>query len=124
MDDEASIRELLGQMLSCLGYTPTLSSDGAEAVALYREALRGPFAFQAVILDLTVFGGMGGVEALRRLLRLDPGVRAIITSAYIHDQVMTDFRRYGFCGSLEKPYNVNRFALLLQKILADPPPWP
>ncbi len=117
MDDEESIRDLLQQMLSCLGYIPVLSKDGAEAVALYEKALAAGAPFDAVILDLTVFGGMGGKEAMRRLLKMDPDVRAIISSAYIYDRVLCDFEQYGFCGSLEKPYSVHRFAALLQRII-------
>jgi signal transduction histidine kinase len=70
MDDEAPLRDAIGQILGGLGYSVTLSADGAEAIDLYRKAADSGHPFDAVMLDLTVPGGMGGKEASHRLQRI------------------------------------------------------
>ena len=62
MDDEEIIREMLNNMLGVIGYKVTLAKDGAEAIERYTEAKKSGHPFDAVILDLTIPGGMGGRE--------------------------------------------------------------
>ena len=103
MDDDEDVREVLSRMLRALGYDPVMTADGADAVACYREHLDRGERFLAVIMDLTVPGGVGGREAMRDLLRLDPGVRGIVISGYSNDPVMARPRDYGFSGVIPKP---------------------
>ncbi len=64
-----------------------------------RRRARAGKAFDAVILDLTVRDGMGGRETVLRLKHLDPDVRAIVSSGYSQDPMMSRYRDYGFRGS-------------------------
>jgi PAS domain S-box-containing protein len=105
MDDELSIRNTFGRMLTQIGYEAELAPDGAVAVELYERAKKEGCCFDAVILDLTVRGAMGGLEALRALLEIDPGVRAVVMSGHSDDEVMQDYSRYGFKGALGKPFD-------------------
>lgn len=105
MDDEESIRRVIGQLLRRFGHDVTLARDGAEAVDLYSRALRSAEPFDLVLLDLTVPGGIGGKAAMERLIAIDPGVRAIVSSGYSNDSVMSDFASYGFRGVIAKPYS-------------------
>ena len=105
MDDELSIRNTFGRMLTQIGYEAELAPDGAVAVELYERAKKEDRRFDAVILDLTVRGAMGGLEALRTLLEIDPGVRAVVMSGHSDDEVMQDYSRYGFKGALGKPFD-------------------
>jgi len=104
MEDEDTLRNLCGQMLERLGYEVSLTQKGEEAIEAYANAMGSGKAFDAVILDLTVRGGMGGKEALRELQKIDPGVTAIVSSGHHDDPVMTEWQEHGFKAVLLKPY--------------------
>jgi CheY-like chemotaxis protein len=117
MDDERMIRNLVEQMLIPFGYDVALAQDGTEAVALYRSAVESGKPFDAAILDLTVKSGMGGKTAVQKLLEIDPHVKAIVSSGYYNDSVMTDFKKYGFSAALAKPYSMKALRDTLSKVL-------
>ena len=117
MDDEDFIRELASVMLQKMGYDVALAQDGQAAVASYQEALSAGNPFDAVVLDLTVPGGMGGKETVRQLRTLDPNVRAIVSSGYSNDPVMANYARYGFCGAVKKPYLVQEMSQVLNAVI-------
>ena len=110
MDDEASIRELTSQLLTTLGYEVTAVPDGLEAVRIYERALRRGENFQAVILDATIRGGMGGLATIERLRSVDPNVTAIICSGYSDEAALSEFLAYGFRGALPKPFTRRELA--------------
>jgi len=115
MDDEAAIRELTSQLLTTLGYEVTAVPDGHEAVKTYERALRRGEHFQAVILDATIRGGMGGLATIERLRNLDPQVTAIICSGYSDQAALSQFFNYGFRGALPKPFTRRELAEALQR---------
>ncbi|MFN2541523.1 MAG: response regulator [Chthoniobacterales bacterium] len=115
MDDEEAIRELTTQLLGTLGYQVTSAPDGAEAVKLYEHALRRGENFDAVILDATIRGGMGGVATIERLRNIDPQVTAIICSGYSDEAALSEFLAYGFRGALPKPFTRRELADVLQR---------
>jgi PAS domain S-box-containing protein len=119
MDDDESILESVGALLEHLGYEVVLARDGLEVVALYREALHTLRPFGAVIMDLTIPGGVGGKEAVGKLIEIDPHVRAIVSSGYSSDPVMANYKSYGFSGVVAKPYDVTQLDEALQKILKN-----
>ena len=115
MDDEEAIRELTSQLLGTLGYEVTAVPDGLEAVRIYERALRKGEHFQAVILDATVRGGMGGVATIERLRSMDPKVNAIICSGYSDEAALSEFLAFGFRGALPKPFTRSELADALQR---------
>jgi CheY-like chemotaxis protein len=110
MDDEPTIRALLGRMLEQLGFDVGLVADGDSATALAIEARREGRPFDVVILDLTVRGGMGGTDAARAILANHASTRIIVMSGHSEDDVMRDHAQYGFVAALGKPFD--RAALL------------
>jgi PAS domain S-box-containing protein len=117
MDDEALVRTTTGALLRELGHTVELAEHGEQVVALYRAAQERGAPFDAVILDLTVRGGMGGVAALQELRRLDPAVKALASSGYADDPVLQDPARHGFQGALAKPYRLADLREILAQML-------
>ena len=107
MDDEELIRDLSAQMLEYLGYRVTTCVDGAEAISCYEAALASGAPFSAVIMDLTIPGGMGGKEAATHILAIDPKACLIVSSGYSNDPIMSDHRKFGFCGAVAKPYSID-----------------
>ncbi|MGB2815195.1 MAG: PAS domain S-box protein, partial [Dehalococcoidales bacterium] len=119
MDDEEMIREMLNQMLPPAGYEVELTRDGAEALERYRQAKESGHPFDAVIIDLTVPGGMGGREAIKKLLEIDAGVKAIVSSGYATDPVMANYKEYGFTDIVTKPYSVGDVEKILRNIINE-----
>lgn len=115
MDDEEGIRELTSQLLNTLGYEVTAVTDGVEAVNTYERAMRRGENFQAVILDATIRGGMGGLATIARLRNIDPSVVAIICSGYSDEAALAEFLQYGFRGALPKPFTRRDLAEVLQR---------
>jgi PAS domain S-box-containing protein len=114
MDDEEMVRRIVGQMLSLLGYDADYANDGAEAIEMYRRNRESGTPFDAVIMDLTIPGGMGGREAIRELLRLDPEIKAVVSSGYSNDPVMSDCKAHGFKAVIVKPYQVRELGEVLK----------
>jgi len=117
MDDEECIRELLDAMLSYLGYQTDSAGEGAEAVARYAKAKQAGQPYAAVIMDLTIPGGMGGKEAVIKLLEIDPAVKTIVSSGYSNDPVMADYRKYGFSGVVTKPFDTEQLSRVLHEVI-------
>lgn len=111
------IRKLAGEILWYLGYEVEFAKDGDEAVALYKTSMKSARPFEAVILDLTVRGGMGGKEAIQKLIEIDPDVKAIVSSGYSDDPGMTDYKQYGFSGVVAKPYTLEELGGKLSRVL-------
>jgi two-component system cell cycle sensor histidine kinase/response regulator CckA len=119
MDDEESILEAAGELLQVLGYTVETVREGTEAVQVYRKAQEEELPFDAVVMDLTIPGGMGGKETIQDLLKIDPHVKAIVSSGYADDPVTVNYREYGFCGVVTKPYTVKELSETLHKALQE-----
>jgi CheY-like chemotaxis protein len=119
MDDEEIIREVAREMLSGLGFEAGLAADGSEAIELYKKARDAGAPFDVVILDLTVPGGMGGKDVIRKLWEIDPGVRGIVSSGYSNDPVISEFRQYGFSGVVAKPYKIQDLSEALRLVMAQ-----
>lgn len=117
MDDEELIRDALRYILTGLGYEAALACDGVEAIKIYKDARESGRPFDAVIMDLTVNKGMGGREAVKSLLGIDPDIKAIVSSGYANDPVMADPGKYGFRGVIAKPYNITDFSAILYKVI-------
>lgn len=117
MDDEAAIRDATGKILKKFGYDVEFAAEGHEALEKYSKAIKTSHPFDLVILDLTIPGGMGGLETIKELLKKDPFTKAIVSSGYSSDPVMANFKKYGFSEVIAKPYNLNELRTKLFKVI-------
>jgi PAS domain S-box-containing protein len=120
MDDESGIRTLLTAILKHFGYEITTVRDGAEAIREYTEAREQGKPYSAVIMDLTIPGGMGGKETIRALREIDPTIKAIVSSGYSNDPVLAEYQKYGFVARVEKPYRMQELGKTLRSVLEQP----
>jgi CheY-like chemotaxis protein len=119
MDDDAMIASMLARVLKKLGYECEATADGAQALASYKKALESGNPFGAVIMDLTIPGGMGGREAVVKLKSLDPKAKAIVSSGYSNDPIMSECEKYGFVDVLAKPYRIADVSAVLSKVMGS-----
>ena len=117
MDDKEIIRDTVSAILKRLGYEVECAVNGHEAIEKYSNSMKNGNSFNAVILDLTIPNGMGGAETMKELLSIDPDVRAIVSSGYSTDPVMSDYEKYGFKGVMLKPYSISHIAYVLQEVI-------
>ena len=120
MEDEEAVREVAQGMLETLGYSVTLVKDGTEAIEIYQVAMASGVPFDSVLMDLTIPGGMGGMEAVKRLLEIDPNVRAIVCSGYSNDTVLANFKRFGFRAVIPKPFSLQELSGTISDVLSTP----
>lgn len=120
MDDDEAIRRMAGMALKNLGYDIGLARDGDEAIAMYLQARDSGQPFDVVFMDLTIPGGIGAKEAMAKLLKIDPGVKALVSSGYSTDPVVADYKDYGFKGTIPKPYNVRQLSRALHDVMLTP----
>jgi len=121
LDDEEIICELVEYALTPLGYQVDSACDAAATLALYRKAMEKGAPYDVVLMDLTIPGGMGGKEAVKELLAMDPGARAIVSSGYAMDPIMSRHREYGFAGVITKPYDIDDLVRVISSTIAMPP---
>ncbi len=117
MDDEEVVRVAAGHVLKVIGYEVTFASDGTEAVEKYQKALDEGRPFDAILMDLTIPGGMGGKETIIQIKNIDPNVKAIVSSGYSTDPVMANYRDFGFAGVVSKPYMVEDLNRVLREVI-------
>lgn len=113
MDDEQAVSEVVCAMAKRLGYTAVAVPDGQTALDVYALAAGTAAAFDVVVMDLTVPGGMGGKEAVTRLLDRFPDARVVVSSGYSDDAAMSNYAAYGFVGAIAKPYTIQELSEVL-----------
>jgi PAS domain S-box-containing protein len=116
MDDDETVRNATGIVLNYLGYNVDYTNNGSDAISLYRAEQERGCPFFAVILGLDVPGGMGGKEAIKELLAIDPDIKAIISCGHSDDPVISEFRNYGFYGAIDVPYDIEKLKRLLDNL--------
>jgi CheY-like chemotaxis protein len=117
MDDEESIRKVAKRMLVELGYEVKCVEDGDEVIKHYAQARRSGQPFEAVIMDLTIPGGMGGKETIEELLKIDSDTIAVVSSGYSNDPIMSNYEKYGFSGVVSKPYRIEELSWVMRDVL-------
>ena len=121
MDDDEMVRDIIQAMLEQMGHEVVLAREGLEALQLYQGAVQSERPIDLTIMDLTIPGGMGGKEAVQKILAVDGAAKVIVSSGYSNDQIMANYQEYGFCAAIAKPYQFHNLAKTINRSLVDPP---
>jgi CheY-like chemotaxis protein len=116
MDDEPSVRGLLNKFLQTCGYHVTVASEGMEAYELYKTALESDRPVDAIIMDLLVNDGLGGLDSFRLIRQANPEAVGIVSSAYSDDNAMSEYEKHGFSAVLAKPYQLVELKRILEEL--------
>ena len=122
MDDEVIIREISQEILSHIGFEVEVTEDGDEAIAVYKQGQKANAPFDVVIMDLTIPGGMGGKEAVKEILFLNPNAKVIVASGYSTDRIMSNYQDYGFSGVLTKPFTRDDLQEVISTVMVEENP--
>ncbi len=117
MDDEQNVRKVISRMVGKFGFRTDMAEEGSEAVKLFEKAHLAGEPYDFVIMDLTIPGGMGGKEAIKEVLKIDPQAKVIVASGYSNDPVLADYRDYGFQGVIAKPFTMEAMERVLREIV-------
>ena len=118
MDDDDMIRNFSDKMLCHAGYEVVLAANGHEAIDLYTENYHSAAEIDAIIMDLTIPGGMGGKDAVKAIHQVNPQAKVIVSSGYSNDPIMANYRDYGFCAAISKPYQRENLLKVVEQVLA------
>ena len=119
MDDDDMVCEVAGDMLLTMGFTVDRAAHGEQALKLARQAADQGQAYDLVIMDLTVQGGMGGMAATRSLLEQHPDAKVIVASGYSNDPVLGNYQEHGFAGRISKPYRLRELSRTIEQVLSE-----
>jgi PAS domain S-box-containing protein len=120
MDDDMIVRTVVETLLKKAGYSPLCTTNGKEALEKYKEASSKGEPFIVTIMDLTIPGGMGGKETVKKLREFDPDAKVIVFSGYSNDKIITNYKEYGFDGVLSKPFSIDEFMQTITSVLHLP----
>lgn len=111
------VRNVAKEMLVRLGHDVFLSQNGEDAITLYQKSINENNKFDVVFMDLTIPGGMGGEEAVKEILAIDPEAKVIVYSGYSNDPIMASYKNYGFCAAISKPFQLQKLTSVLNHVL-------
>ncbi len=117
MDDELMLRNLVTNILKTFGYEIVVAGDGQEALDLYNLAKKEENPFDLIIVDLTVPGGMGGKETVKIIRQTDKAIKAIVSSGYSNDPIMSEYKSFEFDGVISKPFKVDNMVQEVKRVL-------
>jgi len=119
LEDEKPIRVLLEKFLKKNNFYVESAADGEKILKIYQESLDKGENFDILILDLTIKGGMGGEETFKKLLKLNPNVKAIVASGYSTKKILSDYKQFGFAGMLTKPFRMSDLLKEIERLLEN-----
>lgn len=117
IDDEESLRKVAKNMLTHLGHHAISVADGEQAIKKYKQAKNSETPIDLIIMDLTIPGGMGGKEAVKEILAINPEAKVLVSSGYSNDPIMANYKRYGFSGAMVKPYELKELKKIVDQVL-------
>ena len=119
MEDDVLVRDTVIAMINRLGYDVDYAGDAEETIEKYEKSFSNGNAFDAVLIDLTVNGELQGIEAIEKLKLINPEVVAILSTGYLNNPVIKEYKEYGFREMLHKPYDMNELGNALKSSMNE-----
>ena len=119
MDDEEMICDMVSEMIISLGYEVDSAPDGEQTIVRYKEAIDQNNPFDIIIMDLTIPGGMGGKETVKKILEINENAKVIVSSGYSDDEALAGYKSFGFVDMIAKPYTITKLKEVLNSVLDD-----
>ena len=113
VDDEITICNLIKEFLSRKGYDVYTASDGRTAIAKVKEIRP-----HIVLLDI-MMPGMGGIDTLKEIKKVDPRVGVIMVSAISDEELGKRAIQLGACDYITKPVNFDYLETVLMVKMID-----
>ncbi|MGD9210080.1 MAG: response regulator [Desulfobacteraceae bacterium] len=117
MDDENTLRLVVKLMLERLGYKVTTSQNGQQTIDIYQNQAKLGHPFDVVILDINIEQGMGGIETFRRLIQIEPNIKAIGASGSVTPETLKSLLQVGFTRVLAKPFRLEQLKKALEETI-------
>jgi len=112
LDDEVSILESSRIYLEMVGFDVTTATSENEVFEKFRKNM-----FDIVILDLTIPGSRSGEQILKDIKEIDGNVKTVVTSGYSENDIMKNYKEYGFDECILKPFDFLKLENILQSLL-------
>lgn len=117
MEDDVMVRDTVVAMLKRLGYDTECADNADDTVKIYSDSLNNSNPFDAVLIDLTIYGELQGLDAIQNLLEIDTDVKGILSTGYLNSDVIVNYKNKGFVDLLQKPYDMKELGKALDKII-------
>ena len=112
LEDEIEIREIIKEICNVLNYNVEFALKGEDVLDVFQ-----PEKYDILILDMTIKGGMGGVETMEKIREMYPDVYAVVTTGYVNSDIVTNYKEYGFKNTLIKPFNIEKFRKIIEDFM-------
>jgi signal transduction histidine kinase/sensor domain CHASE-containing protein/ActR/RegA family two-component response regulator len=100
VDDESMVADMANELLTTMGCTSRLCSNGREAIELYRTSWK---EFDVILLDM-VMPEMNGTDTFKQMKAVNPQVKVIISSGYSMNNEAQTLLNLGARTFIQKPY--------------------
>ena len=117
LDDDLIILKSVSRLLNKLGFHVDQAIDGEILVEKYMHAMTSDNPYNFIITDLTIPGGMGGKDAVEILQKKYPTIKAVVSSGYSNDPILSNYQKYGFIAALHKPYTIRELSEVIKSIV-------
>lgn len=117
MDDDYHIRKVGKSFFESLGFSILTAEKGEDVIDILSDDTRRPQDLKAIILDITVPGGLGGIDTLKLIRKKEKRIPVLLSSGFSNNSYLTDYKKFGFSGAIRKPYEINEIKSVLKSVL-------
>jgi PAS domain S-box-containing protein len=115
VDDEPTVRMLVGDTLTELGYKGIEAADAASGL----KVLESDVKIDLLITDVGLPGGMNGKEMADEARKHRPDLKVLFITGYAENAAVTNGRLEPGMHVLSKPFPIDKLAARIRSIIQD-----